>query len=161
MNPTIYNQLPGEPGIFQTINMMRELVNKNFLHPYIRERAATIVRECYRKKSCEDTRLLAWVNSTVQYLRDPLGVEALHNPVSFTEAKIRRGEKPFGDCDDMSIYLATLLKSIGHDPMFRILSRTGNSYHHVHVWCDGNLLDPTLMLGRLPREAAKAVLIRI
>jgi hypothetical protein len=105
--------------------------------------------------------LLGWVKNKVQYLRDPTGVEALHDPISFYEKRLRRNLRVFGDCDDLSLYLATLLKSVGHAPLFRVLSRTGNTFHHVHVVCHSHLLDPTMELGRLPRQATRSVQIRV
>jgi hypothetical protein len=161
MNPTIYSQVPGDGGVFQTVQIMKGLVNKNFLNLLIRERAASIVQNCNRKIDCEHYGLLGYVRSAIQYVRDPTGVEALHDPVTFYEARLRNLQSVFGDCDDMSTYLATLLKSIGHPPFFRILSRTGNSFHHVHVICHGKLLDPTLELGNFPRQATRAVQIKI
>ncbi len=161
MNPTIYSQLSGDAGTLQTVYMMKQLVNKNFLHPHIRERAASIIAGCNRDKRCENNRLNAFVATNVQYIRDPTGVEALHDPVTFYERMLRSGKRPYGDCDDMATYLATLLKSVGHDCFFRILSRTGGSYHHVHVFCDGMSLDPTLELGKFPTEARKSLLIRV
>jgi hypothetical protein len=160
-NPTLYGQLPGDAGIYQTVTIMRDMVNRSFLHPYIRERAANVVRGCQRRPSCEDYALSAFVKSKVQYLRDPIEVEALHEPVSFYEARLRQGKQVFGDCDDMSIYLASLLKSIGHQPFFRILARTGNEFHHVHVLCHGNSLDPTMELGKYPFEASRAIQVKI
>ena len=162
MNPTLYSQLPGDAGVFQTVYMMKELVNRNFLHPHIRERAAQIVRHCNRHFECEDRSLSSYVNRAVQYVRDPAGVEALHDPVTFFEQRLRSGKRPFGDCDDMSIYLATLLKSVGHNPKFRVLSRFKNgSFHHVLVFCHGKNLDPSMTFGRQPRNPSRAVQISI
>ncbi len=162
MNPTLYSQLPGDAGIFQTVHMMKDLVNKNFLHPYIRERAAKIVRGCNRNPDCEDQQLLAYVNQTIQYVRDPAGVEALHDPVTFIEYRLRAGKQAFGDCDDMGIYLATLLKSIGHQPRFRVLSRfTDGHFHHVLVYCHNKNLDPSMTLGQEPENPLRAVQIMI
>ena len=161
MNPIVYPQVPGDGGVFQTVQKMKGLVNQSFLHPYIRERAASIVQNCERNRTCEEQGLIGYVRTRVQYLRDPSGVEALHDPVTFYENRLRAAALVFGDCDDLSTYLATLLKSIGHPPLFRILSRTGNSFHHVHVVCHGNFLDPTMELGKFPREATRAIQIKI
>jgi hypothetical protein len=162
MNPNVYSQLPGDAGIFQTVYMMKELVNKNFLHPWIRERAARAVSSCGKNIECQDRALLVYVNQAVQYLKDPTGVEALHDPVTFTERMLRNGKKPFGDCDDMSIYLATLLKSIGHKPRFRILSRLHDgAFHHVIVFCHDKNLDPSMTLGREPKNPTRAVQVEI
>lgn len=161
MKPTVYSQLPGDSGTYQTVYMMKELANKSFLHPWIRERAASILQNCNRSVQCEEYGLLGWLKSAVQYIRDPSGVEALHDPITFFEQRLRNGQRVFGDCDDMALYLATLLKAVGHEPFFRVLSRTGNSFHHVHVVCHKHLLDPTMELGTFPRQATRAVQIKV
>ena len=162
MMPKVYGQLPGDSGVYQTVYMMKELVNANFLHPWIRERAASRIGLCNREPDCEDMQLLAHVISSMQYVRDPYGVEALHDPVRFVEERLRNGFRPFGDCDDMSIYLATLLKSVGHRPRFRILSRHDDgAFHHILVFCHGKNLDPTMRLGREPKNPTRAVQIDI
>lgn len=148
---------PGEAGIRQTVRMMIAMVNRSFLNPMIRERAAAMIRYCNRNKACENAALLSFVNRKIQYVRDPSGVEALHDPVTFYETRLRKGLPVFGDCDDMSTYLAALLKSVGHTPEFRVISRNGQFYHHVHVVSDGMLLDPTLQLGMVPRQSVKAL----
>lgn len=158
---TVYPSWPGDSGTLQTVYMMRELVNKSYLHPHIRERAASMVSNCRRAIGCEHGALLSWVHNAVQYVRDPIDVETLTEPVSFMEGRLRAGVKPFGDCDDMSTYLAALLKSIGHAPLFRVLSRSGNGFHHVHVVCHGTFLDPTLLLGQYPTQAVRAIQIKI
>lgn len=142
--PKIYSQLGGEAGIVQTVGMMKDLANSASTSPYIRQRAISLVSYCKRNRLCEERTLTGWVNGAVTFIRDPVGTEALHDPVTFIEAMLRAGRKPAGDCDDMATYLAALLKSVGHQPFFRILDRTGNGYHHVTVHCDGNDYDPTL-----------------
>ena len=161
MQPTVYSQLAGDSGVYQTVYMMKSLVNKSFLHPWIRERAARIIANCNRNRECEHFALLGYVNQKMQYVRDPAEVEALQDPVTVIENSIRHGKRPFGDCDDMSMYFAALLKAVGHVPSFRILSRIGNNFHHVHVICHGTLLDPTLEMGRFPTQASRAVQIKI
>ena len=142
--PKIYPQLDGDEGIYQTVYMMRDLVNGAFLHPWIRERATTLVQGCHRNLLCEARTLLGWTMRSMQFVRDPTGVEALHDPVSYVEDSLRNGFRPSGDCDDLSMYLAALLKAVGHQPYFHIIDRFGSGYHHVFVWSDGIDLDPTL-----------------
>jgi hypothetical protein len=98
----------------------------------------------------------------MQYVRDPSGVEALHDPITFVEARLRQGLRPYGDCDDMAIYLATLLKSVGHRPRFRILSRHDDgAFHHILVYCHDKNLDATMSLGREPENPTRAVQVEI
>jgi hypothetical protein len=162
MNPLVYSQWPGDSGVYQTVYMMKELVNKNFLHPWIRDRAASLIQICNRNLDCEDRVLLAHTIRAMQYVRDPAGVEALHDPVKFTEARLRNNQRPYGDCDDMSIYLATLLKAVGHRPRFRVLSRHDDgAFHHILVYCHDKNLDATMRLGREPENPTRAIQIEI
>lgn len=157
----LFSQWPGEAGVYQTAWMMRDLVNRTYGHPWIRERAADIIEACGRRdRKCQHAALQNWVTSRVQYVSDPRGMEALTNPVTFTERKLRSGERPFGDCDDMAIYLATLLKSIGHNPEFRIVGQK-KVLHHILVVCEGDQLDPTMNLGEYPERPARAIRVPI
>jgi len=146
-NPVFYYQLGGDDGVWQTLQYMTNSVNASFTHPWIRERARVLVAHCKRNVICEDRTLQGWVNGSVQFVRDPLGVESLFNPVSYIEDSLRHGYKPGGDCDDLAVYLASLLKSIGHSPFFKVISRYGSTFRHVIVYCDGIDLDPTLSIG--------------
>jgi hypothetical protein len=159
-NPTLHFQLPGDMGVFQSVAQMRSLVNKSFWHPWIRERAALLITRCNRDKKCEEQTLSGWVHNIIQYVGDPAGLEALHDPISFYEARIRQDKTVWGDCDDMSIYLAALLKSIGHSPKFRVIGR-GKDFTHVHILCHDNKLDPSMELGNLPRNPSRAIQIII
>lgn len=153
-------QWPGEMGIHQTVFMMKELVNQNYAHPWIRERAAYGVEGCGRKKQCEHESLTNLVASNISYLDDPKGIEALHHPITFYEKRLRQGRKVWGDCDDMAMYLATLLKSIGHKPQFRVVGQ-GKIFHHILVICESENLDPTMGVGNYPRNPGRAMRIPI
>lgn len=158
----LFSMFPGEAGIHQTIYMMRDLANRGQVHPWIRERAANLVKSCNRAKLCEAVALTNWVKAKVSYLRDPMDIEALHDPVTFYEKGIRSGHHVYGDCDDMSTYLAALLKSIGHQPYFRVLARSGSQLHHVHIFSDGMHLDPTMMESVTePLQASRAILFKV
>ena len=160
MEPKVFSQWPGTLGTFQTVGMMKDLVNQSFLHPWIRERAAQVTQSCGRDLLCQDTALLSWVNSIMDYVKDPAGVEAIHDPVSFVEKRIRQGKNVFGDCDDMSIYLASLLKSIGHHPRFRIIGKK-NHFHHVLVSCHKKNLDASMKIGIEPLRPGVAAQVPI
>lgn len=155
--PRLYQQSPGDAGTFQTVGHMVRLVNDSFLDPTIRERAVTIVDGCKRNLACEHRQLVGYVNRAVQFVRDPNGVEALHHPVTYFEANLRKGIRPAGDCDDLSMYLAALMKSIGHKPSFKIIDRFGDRFHHVLVYCDGSNLDATLSGGGFNDKTLKRV----
>jgi hypothetical protein len=142
--PTFYSQRPGVDGITDTLAMMRLLVNRAFTHPLIRAQAAHVVEGFQPgRMDVQAAALLAWVHRNVQFVRDPKGVEALHDPVAVALA-IRDGRRPFGDCDDLSMYLAALLKSIGFPATFRAVGFMGRTPSHVYVLGPkGMKLDPS------------------
>lgn len=73
-----------------------------------------------------------YVKKYVRYVRDPDGIEYLQDPIDLID-QIVKGEAQ-GDCDDMSLLIATLLLSIGHTPCFRAV-RYGTDYdHYNHIY---------------------------
>lgn len=156
----LFSQWPGELGTYQTVSMMRNMVNRSYLDPVIRERATGLIIPCGRDLRCHHRRLQSFVSERVQYVKDPQGVEALHDPITFYEDRIRKGKRAWGDCDDMSVYLATLLKSIGHNPMFRIVGSL-NFFHHIFVICEGENLDPTMKLEEFPLDPGRSIMVLI
>ncbi len=141
--PVIYPQLGGVDGVKQTIGMMVRLTNAAVTDPNIRAQAAQVVSTCPRgDRRCMAYALLTWVKRKVRYVADPNGTEALHNPAMIAKG-IREGRLVYGDCDDMSMYLGALLKSVGLAPRFRAVGYNGRQFQHVYVWCDGLTLDAT------------------
>lgn len=156
----LFFQWPGEMGVFQTVWQMKALANASFVNPWIRERAALSIEGCGKNPKCHHATLQNFVTSIVNYVKDPKHVEALHHPVSFYEYRIRKGEKVWGDCDDMATYLATLLKSIGHSPAFGVVGQQ-NAFHHVFVICESEWLDPTMGLGRYPENPGRSIRVPV
>lgn len=144
----------------QTLYMMKTLVNKSFLHPWIRERAGGLALPCQRNKQCEAKTLSDFVRHNLNYMADPYGVESIHDPVTWIESRLREGQAVYADCDDMVIYLATLLKSIGHAPSFKVIARD-STLIHVFVFSDGLNLDPTMPIGANYGQIGRTVLLAV
>lgn len=131
--PMIHPQRPGADGIRDTLTLMQSIVNRSFLNPLIRRLAADATAHCDpADKRCLSASLLSFVQRSMRYVRDPVGVEALHDPVSIAQ-EIVRGGKPFGDCDDFSLFLATLMKSVGLPAAFKAVGFSGGPLSHVYV----------------------------
>ncbi len=146
MTYTLHAQWPGEVGTWQTVAMMRQMARESALHPWIRDRAASVTAHCDRDLRCQCLALYGYVKNILRYVRDPEGTEALHHPVTWVERRLRSGQEVYGDCDDASMYLAALLKAIGHQPRFRVMGRE-DRLHHVSVVCHNILLDTTVRPG--------------
>jgi transglutaminase-like putative cysteine protease len=77
-------------------------------------------------------------------------MEAFHHPALWTERRIRDGDYVWGDCDDMSMYLAALLTAVGI-PSELVVVGHDRAFHHVYVSACGLSLDPTAEAGtRMP-----------
>lgn len=145
--PHVFAQWPAEAGTWQTVDMMKKFVQESMLHPWIRDRAAQVTAHCGRDLRCQCIALYGYVKGIMSYVRDPDGTEALHHPVTWVERRLRSGEPIYGDCDDASLYLASLLKAIGHRPAFRVVGQR-ERLHHVAVVCHNIILDTTVEPGR-------------
>lgn len=140
---SMFAQAGGVAGVRQTLAKIASLVNVSMLDPAIRDQAAYAISGCQKgEKVCQCAALLSWVNRKVQYVADPSGVELLHDPRLMARA-IAQHRRVYGDCDDMSGYLAALLKSIGRRPILRAVGYLHRPLSHVYVVCDGVPLDAT------------------
>lgn len=99
----------------------------------IRELAGALVKECPEKDwKSQIICLHAFVRDRIKYVRDINGVETIQTP----EKTLEYG---YGDCDDKSTLLASLLEATGHPTRFVAISLDGKNYCHVF---------PETLLGR-------------
>jgi len=134
---TSETELPaGINGNIETLKTMIKVARLRSRHPLVRELALRIL-EHYRVPSQDYIKeafaIADYIKNKVRYVRDINGVETLHDPITMID-QMRRGQAQ-GDCDDMSLLIATLLLSIGHQPFFRVVRYyEGNGpYQHIYV----------------------------
>lgn len=143
MSLAVFPQVGGDAGVAQTLSQMAALSRGAMLDPVIRDQAALVVSQLPRgDRRYQCFALCAWVGRAMRYVADPAGVEALHDP-RLVARGIAQRKLVYGDCDDMSMYLAALLKSVGLSPRFRAVGYEGRPWQHVYVKCEGLALDPT------------------
>lgn len=70
--------------------------------------------------------LYRYVRENVRYTRDTYMLELLQRPDRTLQLRI-------GDCDDLTILLASLYMSIGYAVMLRIIGLGGNTYQHIYL----------------------------
>lgn len=126
-------QRGGEPGLVDCLQQMSRLVSHAITHPLIRKQAMQAIQHCnvgdrINQQAC----LMIWVQRHMKFIRDPHGVEALHDPVMIAEA-IEHNKQPYGDCDDFSMYLAALMRAVGLRANFRVVGFNGGRLSHVYV----------------------------
>src|SRR5574342_449337 len=150
----------GNAEAYYVVNKMVSLVNKSYLHPWIKERAMSIILPYAPDPSIQDDACLNFVISNIQYASDPPEIETLSDPVTFIEDRLRKNLDVSGDCANSATYLATLLKCLGHRPRFYLAQPSGETFYtHVLVACH-KYLDTTLG-GNLPDNIIKAATVTI
>jgi len=131
--PVMYPQRGGEAGIVDTLGHMGRLVTQASTHPLIRKQAFKAIQYCSANdRICQQAALMTWVQKKMRFVRDPHNIEALHDPVMIATA-IEQNKQPYGDCDDFSMYLAALMRSVGLQANFRVVGFNGGRLSHVYV----------------------------
>lgn len=111
MKLTRIPHLEGDPGVEQTIRQMRRLISHGKQDPKVHELAAQILR-CARVPAYDWTgearAIFDWWHKNIRFTRDVDGHETLHAPADILRLGI-------GDCDDFTVGICSLLKTIGAD----------------------------------------------
>jgi hypothetical protein len=111
MKLTRIPHLDGDPGVEQTIRQMRRLISQGKQDPKVHELAAQILR-CARVPAYDWTgeaqAIFNWWHKNIRFTRDVDGHETLHAPADILRLGI-------GDCDDFTVGICSLLKTIGAD----------------------------------------------
>lgn len=127
----------------ETMTHLLIIAREQAVRPEIRVIVSRLVRPVAEKQWSNEIRaIFEYVKAGIRYLRDPEGTEYVQTPLRHI-ANIERDGVSFGDCDDMSLLLATLLKSAGYKTRYVIISSPGNpgtSYNHIFV----ETLDPSI-----------------
>ena len=126
----------GEQGSLATVDFLIKVARKQSKLPIIRELALRILEQYDVKSNDYYNEAFAigdFVKKKLRYVRDINGTELVHDPVMLID-QMRRGQA-HGDCDDMSLLIATLLLSIGHQPYFRIVKYYNGmgAYQHIYI----------------------------
>jgi hypothetical protein len=134
--PTPYYRAPllsGDAGVEQTVHQMRNLVDEALHDPSIIRLATDIVRSVPAFDDySEANALYTWVRQNIRFTKDPVGKEKLYPPSELL--KIRAG-----DCDDISMLLATLLMSVGYPARLMTVAADGSDDQFSHVYVEGNV----------------------
>ena len=85
-------------------------------------------------------RVFDYVCHSVNYLRDPHGKEIIFTP----KLLINRGR---GDCKKQTLFIATILKAAGIEPILKVISYGGKDWEHIYVTAKNSrgeiiILDP-------------------
>jgi transglutaminase-like putative cysteine protease len=122
----------GYAGTIKTVELIADLVRAGAKDFCVRQKAIEILRQCgIRPKDYlgEIWALFEWVKCNVRYTRDIHRVELLHTARRMLDLRA-------GDCDDMTILLCAMLKSIGHPVRLVLVGfnpRKKNLFTHIYL----------------------------
>jgi len=154
----IVNIPSGVAGTKATLKAMRKIVGKYKSYLPIRNLAIYIARNIRNKDFYGEARAVhAYVRDNIRYIRDVHNLETLSSPI----VTISIGA---GDCDDMSIVVASLLESIGAKTRFVALGFGAGLCHVItQVYIAGNWIasDPTMPwpFGRMPKNIMSSMVM--
>lgn len=115
----------GRAGAFDTLVLMRQLVNAYKITPEMRQAATSAVYLTPERDDLHEVQtVFELVRDGVRYVRDIAGVETISTPDKTLEGRI-------GDCDDKTVLLCTLLEAIGYHTRFVMTGYSGPDYEHV------------------------------
>lgn len=150
----------GDQAIYNTVTKMKSIIAQSSRNPYVREWAGNIVgRVDVNDKQNEASAIFNFVRDSVRYTKDPYGYEYIQTPPALLESISQylsgKGERPAGDCDDMTVLSLSLLKSIGFPVAIKVVSfRENKKFGHVyglvqigHEWVSVDCVRPDQELG--------------
>jgi transglutaminase-like putative cysteine protease len=137
----------GIPGTLESAKLIGKLVAEGAKDFFVRQKAIGIFRDSRvpaKDRLGEIRALFEWVRRNIRYTRDIFQVETLHTARRMLELRA-------GDCDDMTILLAAMLKSTGHPVRLALVGfrpDLPHVYSHIYpeVQCQGRwiALDATM-----------------
>ncbi len=125
----------GDAAATNTATKMKDIINLSAKNPYIRRWTEKILSTKDVKSYDwvgEVEAIHNWVRDNIRYTHDPAGIEYLQTPPTLLML-IEKGERPMGDCDDMSMLTLSMLKSIGYEVGLKVTSyKSDGAYQHVY-----------------------------
>ena len=128
----------GDTAIYNTVTKMKSIIVQSSKNPLIREWAGHVIsRVEVNDKRNEARAVFNFVRDNVRYTRDPLGFEYIQTPPVLLESIGQylkgQGDRPSGDCDDMTVLSLSLLKSVGFPVAIKVVSFKDNKkFSHVY-----------------------------
>ena len=123
----------GDEAIYNTIELMKELIKRGERDMVIRQLATQLVSGVpERDERGEVATIFNFLKSKTRFTKDPAGFEFLQTPRHILE-QLQQGIKPHLDCDDMTVLSLSLLKSIGFQVAIKVVSfSSSKKYGHVY-----------------------------
>jgi len=151
----------GIKGNLDTVAVMKKLAQEYSQSALVKRLATNILN--YEKipshHYLDEARAIGtFVQKNIRYVKDPVGTESLQTPDMMIKMMADVGYA-MGDCDDMSLLIATLLMSIGIRPVFCCVrySDKSQSFNHIYVVVYERNITDTMNPGPVKRLVLDAI----
>lgn len=141
----------GNGGLKLTIDViLKTVIDNAFLMQEFAEKIAG--------DDLEQTVYNIWhfIKTNIEYVKDKPLTEEIRTPQRLLNDKK-------GDCDDFSIFAASILKSLNYEPFFYIVAFNNlENYGHIYVGVDNYILDGVMSeYGEHPRNITKTMILKL
>lgn len=127
---------PGDTGVKQTIAHMRAMVARAIVNPGFRHYVTTLAGQYGSNNRTVLARSIrGWLEDHTQFMRDPDGVELVHDPVLLL-TEVALGRIINVDCDDVATLAAAMGRAIGLQARFVVVGFRKNNAPFTHVWTE-------------------------
>ena len=120
--------LPGAAGARQSLKIMRSIVLRYRTAPLMMSTARQIINLAgirTRDYPAQVAAIFDWIQTHIAFARDPRGIDLYMTP----DVLLHVGA---GDCDDLAIFFATCLETLGHPTAFMAIQEPGSeTFNHV------------------------------
>lgn len=137
MPPLYYTRqriLKGEPGIMQSVSVIRALARQESSHPKVRQATERLSLGTGPYDHAERlSRIRQFLLDHFQYHPDPLGTELVKSP-AYLASQIDEDGLTLGDCDDAAALGSALTLSVGRPARLKVMSyRPDGALHHIYA----------------------------
>lgn len=140
----------GEGGVKKTLEIVLETVK--VYSAQIKEFAKAI-EDFTLEQTCYN--IWYFLRTQTLYRLDKPGYEEIRTPGRLIEDAI-------GDCDDYSVFAASVLKELGYKPYFYVVGFRGGSYSHIYVGCEDIVIDGVMNeYNKHPEHITKTMLLQL
>jgi hypothetical protein len=118
----------GEAGTDATLKRIIEVSQRSLYTPELRLLALQVLKAgnvSGRDKIGASGALYGFVKNRIRFVNDPIGVETVQEPA----VTLRLGA---GDCDDQSVLMAALARSIGIPARFAVIGADPDHFRHIY-----------------------------
>ena len=152
----------GQRGTLRTLRMMAWFCRRDAASQEVRDLAHSIIGHLPGHDFENEIRaLFVFVRDRITYRRDPVTVERVQDA-------LRTMQYGYGDCDDKTVLLVSLLAVFGHPARFVVSGPKVGQWRHVYcevqmrrngqpVWVPLDATPEKSYVGWEPKAAAKAV----